>query len=74
MFFSLSGLIDNNHIIDETGLKNYLHRLLRDEDRERQASLIRKLKIFFEHPENFKVFHLSFCSCHLLLVDLLTAW
>lgn len=53
--FSVLGLIDNNHIIDDVRLKNFLHRLLRDEDRERQASLIRQLKIAFEHPENYKV-------------------
>ncbi|XP_042907666.1 serine/threonine-protein kinase SMG1 isoform X2 [Parasteatoda tepidariorum] len=50
-----SGYLDNNHIIDEHRLKNYLNRLLRDEDRERQASMIRQLRATFEHPENLKV-------------------
>ncbi|XP_055937546.1 serine/threonine-protein kinase SMG1-like isoform X2 [Argiope bruennichi] len=50
-----SGYLDNSHIVDETRLKNILHRLLRDEDKERQASLIRQLRSIFEHPENFKI-------------------
>ncbi|XP_054706809.1 serine/threonine-protein kinase SMG1-like [Uloborus diversus] len=49
-----SGHFDNNHIIDDGRLKSCLHRLLRDEDRERQASLMRQLRIYFEHPENYK--------------------
>ncbi|GFQ70201.1 hypothetical protein TNCT_391641 [Trichonephila clavata] len=50
-----SGYLDNSHIVDESRLKNILHRLLRDEDKERQASLIRQLRAIFEHPENFKI-------------------
>ncbi|GIY91288.1 hypothetical protein CEXT_53691 [Caerostris extrusa] len=46
---------DHNHIVDESRLKGILHRLLRDEDKERQASLIRQLRAIFEHPENFKM-------------------
>ncbi|KFM68141.1 Serine/threonine-protein kinase SMG1, partial [Stegodyphus mimosarum] len=50
-----SGHLDNCLVIDENRLKTILHRLLRDEDRERQASLIRQLRVIFEHSENYKV-------------------
>ncbi|XP_035229827.1 serine/threonine-protein kinase SMG1-like, partial [Stegodyphus dumicola] len=50
-----SGHLDNCHVIDENRLKTILHRLLRDEDRERQATLIRQLRMIFEHSENYKI-------------------
>ncbi|GIY22261.1 hypothetical protein CDAR_374792 [Caerostris darwini] len=52
---SIRDRYSDNHIVDESRLKGILHRLLRDEDKERQASLIRQLRAIFEHPENFKM-------------------
>ncbi|KAG8199800.1 hypothetical protein JTE90_000893 [Oedothorax gibbosus] len=53
------GYLDNSNVVDESRLKSFLHRLLRDEDKERQASLIRQLRAVFEHPDNYKIIQVN---------------